>query len=164
MADAKLERNKIFEELVKDYDELDELKIKETINLYVNSETNCYDVLKLVTYNFNYLVKLLKQENEEVTIENIEFNLLNLQKFIYDNTIDVINNINLSEDKNIAGIISEMYKLNSIVIVEDKLGLDQIDRVIESVDKLLIYYDIYALMINLKDFRYLIDAPEALRK
>ena len=57
-----------------------------------------------------------------------------------------------------------MYKLNSIVIVEDKLGLDQIDRVIESVDKLLIYYDIYALMINLKDFRYLIDAPEALRK
>ena len=89
---------------------------------------------------------------------------MNLQKFIYDNTIDVINNISLSEDKNIAGIICEMYKLNSITIVEDKLGLDQIDKVIESVDKLLIYYDIYGLMINLKDFRYLIDAPEALRK
>lgn len=164
LADAKLERNKLFDELVKDYEELDGLKIKETINLYVTSESNCYDVLKLVTYNFCYLVKLLEKENEELTIENIEFNLLNLQKFIYDNTIDVINNISLSEDKNIAGIISEMYKLNSITIVEDKLGLDQIDKVIESVDKLLIYYDIYGLMINLKDFRYLIDAPEALRK
>ena len=164
LADTKLQRNNLIIELDNDYKELDDLKIKETINKYVSNETNYYDVLKLTTYNFNYFVKLLKSENEEINIENIDNKLLELNKFIYDSSAEIINNITIAEEKNIPKIISDMYKLNSLIVDETKISPDQVDRLIENVDKLLIYFDIYTLMMNLKEIKFLIEAPEVLKK
>ncbi len=164
LSDAKIERNRIIGELLNQYKELDDLKIKEVINKYVTSETNCYDVLKFATYNFHYFISLLESDNEAITIENIENNLHELQKFIYDNNIDIIDNINLSEEKDVAKMISERYKLNSILVNEDKLNVNGLKDLLFGVKKLLIYFDIYILMINLKDLRFLIDAPKALGK
>ena len=163
-ADVKLQRNNIIGELVKDYKELDDLKIKDCISKYINNETNYYDVLKFTSYNFNYFISLLEKENEELTLENIDAHLLELNKYIYDSSCEIINNIGIAEVKDIPKIISEMYKLNSITVDENKLTKEQIDKFIEVVDKLLIYFDIYTLMMNLKEIKYLIEAPEILKK
>ena len=163
-ADVRLQRNNIIGELVKDYAELDELKIKECISKYVNAETDYYDVLKFTSYNFNYFITLLGKDNEELTLENIDAHLLELNKFIYDSKCEILNNISISEMKDIPKIISEMYKLNSITVDENKLTKEQIDKFIEIVDKLLIYFDIYTLMINLKEIKFIIQAPEVLNK
>ena len=61
-------------------------------------------------------------------------------------------------------MISERYKLNSILVNEDKLNVNGLKDLLFGVKKLLIYFDIYILMINLKDLRFLIDAPKALGK
>ena len=164
MADTKLQRNNLIIELGNDYKELDDLKIKETINKYISNETTYYDVLKLTTYNFNYFIKLLAKENEEITLENIDKHLLNLNRFIYDSSMEIINNITIAEEKNIPKIISDMYKLNSLIVDETKISPDQVERLIENVDKLLIYFDIYTLMMNLKEIKFLIEAPEVLKK
>ena len=164
LADTKLKRNNIIGELVKDYSELDDLKIKECISKYITNETNYYDILKFTSYNFNYFVKLLEGQNEELSLENIDAHMLELNKYIYDSSCEIINNIVIAEEKNIPKIISEMYKLNSIIVDENKLTKEQIDKFIEIVDKLLIYYDVYTLMMNLKEIKYLIQAPEALNK
>ena len=163
-ADVKLQRNNLITELANDYLELDDLKIKETINKYVTNETSYYDALKLTSYNFVYFVKLLSKENEEITLENIDNHLNELNSFLYDYNSDIINNITIAEDKNISKIISDMYKLNSIIVDETKITAEQIKRFIENVDKLLIYYDIYTLMINLKEIKFLITAPDVLKK
>lgn len=164
LADARLERNKVINELDTLYKELDDLKIKEFVFRYLSSNTNYYDALKFATYNFNYYVQLLKKDNDDIKLSGIESELLNLQKFIYDNEIDIIDNINLSEDKNIAKIISERYKLNSVIVDENKLVDNQINGVIQTVDKLLTYYDIYYLGVNLKDFSFLLEVPKIIKK
>ena len=161
LADTKLERNNLINELVADYEELNDLKIKDSISNYISNETSYYDVLKFTTYNFNYFVKLLEKNGDELVIENIDNKLLELNKFIYDNSCEIINNIQLSQEKDIPKIISEMYKLNSLNVQEDKIGNDSY---IQTVDKLLIYYDIYALKINLKDIKFIIDAKAILKK
>ena len=101
------EKSKILTELVSDYAEVDELKIKDTISKYVTDETNYYDIFKLATYNFNYFTSLLKRENSDITLEEIKERMDELQKYIYDNYVDIIDNIKIIEDKDIGKIICE---------------------------------------------------------
>ena len=162
LADAKVERIKQFDDLANLYKELDELKIKETINKYVNNDTNYFDVLKLTSYNFNYFITLLEKHEIEVNIENIDKELYKLYKYIYDGDFSLINNIILSDDKDPIKIISEMYTLNGILVGEDKLDDEQIDRLIENVNKILICYDIKRLKVELKDFKFILDVKDAL--
>ena len=158
------ERNKVITELINDYNELDTLKIKDDIYNFVNEDTDLYNVLVFTSYNFEYFVHLLELDNEEMTIVNIDKHMLKLKKFIYDNYIDVLNNILISEDKSLEKIIVDMYKLNSIVLSEDDLALDQINKYLENVDKLLVYFDVYTVMLNLKDVDFLLKAPAIINK
>ena len=50
-----------------------------------------------------------------------------------------------------------MYVLNDMNLDEDKLDASRLDALIDNVNKLLIYYDIYFLQINLKDFEFLLN-------
>ena len=164
IADQKLMRNSIIKELVTDYETLDELKIKDTISKYVTNETNYYDILKFTSYNFCYFIKLLEKQNEEINIENINDHMLKLNQYIYDNSMEIINNITINDEKNIPKIISDMYKLNSLNVEEEKVVPEQIRKTIDNVDKLLLYFDIYALSINLKEIKFLVTAPSMIKK
>ncbi len=157
VANSKIERNKIIENLRVLYGELDDLKIKEFINKYVNPENNYFEILKFITYNFYYFVNLLKMNNDDVSVESIDSKMLELEQFIYDYDIDILDNISISEEKNIVNIIKDMYVLNDMNLDEDKLDASRLDALIDNVNKLLIYYDIYFLQINLKDFEFLLN-------
>ena len=162
LANAKLERNKVFSNLNNLYKELNELSIKDTIKNHCTLETNYYDVLKLTTYNFDYFINLLVKNEIELSKKVIDDNVLELQRFIYDRNVDVIDNVVLSEEKDISKMISDMYKLNGIVVDEEKLNNDQVDKIIEGVNKLIIYFDILNLEIDLSEIRYIIDATKQL--
>lgn len=164
LAAVKSEKNKVILELSNDYKELDDLKIKHYIFNFTNEESDYYNALKFASYDFVYFVELLEKDNEELNIENIDKHLLNLNKYLYDNDISIINNVGILDEKDLPKIISEMFKLNSLILETDSLSSDVIDKEIEIVDKTLIYFDIYTLMINLADFDYLLKAPETLNK
>ena len=163
LSEAKQRKNQLMNELVADYAELDTLKIKDTIYKYVNNDTNYYDLLKFATYNFNYFASLIKTQNEEADIEYIKDSMLELQKFIYDNYIDIINNVTILEERELDKIICEKYKLNSIAITPEKMDLEQIDVLISNIHKLLLNYDIERLGLNLKDIKFLLDVPEIVK-
>ena len=161
---AKAERNNLLNEIFNDYVELDSIKIKDTIYNYVTDETTYYDLLKFATYNFSYIVSLLKKEDPEVSLDGIKDTMAELQMFIYDNYIDIIDYVTVKEDKELDKIIYEKYKLNSIVVNLEKMELDQIDKYMDTVDKLILYYDINKLKINLSDIKFLLDTDDTLKK
>ncbi len=157
LSDTKLERTKTLELLSNLYKELGELDIKETIKNYFTNDTNYYDSLKLTTYNFNYFISLLAAKEVPITIENIDKYMLSLQKYLYDHDVDIIDNITLSVEKDIGKMISEMYQLNGIIVDEDKVN-EQVDKIIEDSEKILVYYDINNLQINLDEIKFVIDS------
>lgn len=161
---AITERNKLIDELINDYKELDELRIKDYIYNYVTPETSLYNILVFTSYNLVYFVNLLEKEGEEITVDIVNKNMLTLQKYLYDNYIDIINNITIDEDKQIDKIIVEMYKRNSIVLSEDDISVDQIDKYLDSVNKLIVYFDVYTVMLNLKDVDFILKVPNVLKK
>ena len=140
------------------------MKIKETIYNCVNDESTYFDLLKFATYNFTYIVNLVKKNNAEADLREIKDTMLELEKFIYDNYIDIINNITIKEDKEVDKVIFEKYKLNSINVNIEKLTEDQIDKYLLSIDKLILHYDIQNLGIDLSDIKFLLDTNETLKK
>ena len=158
------EKYKLLDEIVKDYDELDTLKIKDTIYNYVNEETNYYDLFKLTTYNFNYFVELLKKENSDITTEEIKSRLDELQKYIYDNYVDIIDNIRISENKELDKIVCDKYKLNGINVNHDNLELDAIDKYIQTIDKAILYFNIDKLHLDLEGIKFVLDSKDIVKK
>ena len=163
LADCKLERNNIIAELIKDYEELDSMKIKDIIFKYVDNETSCFDMLKLASYNYDYFVELLKRENESISVKEIDSKMLELQRFIYDNNSEILNNININDEKEMNKIICEKYKLNNIDINIERLELEEIDKLILDVEKLLIKFDLDRNNIDLNEIRYLLDAEDVMK-
>ena len=163
IADTKLERNNIIAEIIKDYDELDELKIKECIFKYVDNETSCFDMLKLASYNYDYFVELLKRDNPDITVKEIDNKLLELQRFIYDNNSDILNNININDEKEMNKIIVEKYKLNNIELNIDSLELGEIDKLIDNVEKLILSFDVERNSIDLNEIKYILDTEDVLK-
>ena len=158
------EKYKLLDEIVKDYEELDSLKIKDTVFNYVTEETNYYDLFKLTTYNFNYFVELLKKQNSDITTEEILAKLDELQKYIYDNYVDIIDNIRIIENKELDKVVCDKYKLNDLIVNHDNLTLDQIDKYIVSVDKAILFYDIDRLNINLEGIKFILDTDDIFKK
>ena len=158
------EKGKLLTELISDYEEVDGLKIKDTIYNYVTDETNYYDIFKLATYNFKYITSLLKKENSEITLDEIKEKIDELQKYIYDNYVDIIDNIKIIENKDISKIICEKYKLNSINVNPDNLELDQIDSYIKNIDSAILYFDVQKLNLDLNGIKFILDSREMLKK
>ena len=158
------EKGKLLTELISDYEEVDNLKIKDTISNYVTDETNYYDIFKLATYNFNYMTSLLKKDNPDITLDEIKEKIDELQKYIYDNYVDIIDNIRIIENKDIGKIICDKYKLNSIIVNEDNLSLDQIDAYIKSIDNAILYFDVKRLNLDLNGIKFILDSRELFKK
>ena len=158
------EKSKIIAELLLDYDDVDELKIKDTIYNHVTDETTYYDIFKFTTYNFNYFVSLIRKENKDITPEEIKESLDELQKYIYDNYVDIIDNIKISDVKDIEKIICEKYQLNDITVDPESLNIDEIDKYIENIGKAILYFDVERLNIDLEGIKFLLDSDEIVKK
>ncbi len=154
-SESKLNRNNCIVELYKLYRELDDLKINDTIYNEVSDDTSYYVLLSLVALDFNYFVKLLKEQKENITMEDIDNNLNKLFKFVYGNECNIVNNISISENKNIAQIISDRYRLININVNEEKISEETIDSYLKNLGNLILSYDITKNKINIEELDYI---------
>lgn len=153
--ESKLNRNNCIVELYKLYRELDDLKINDTIYNEVSDDTSYYVLLSLVTLDFNYFVKLLKEQKENLTMEDIDNNLNKLFKFVYGNELNIVNNISISENKNISQIISDRYRLININVNEEKISEESIDSYLKNLGNLILSYDINKNKIDIDELEYI---------
>ena len=96
--------------------------------------------------------------------EKIKASLDELQKYIYDNYVDIIDNIKISDVKDIEKIICDKYQLNDITVNPESLNIDEIDKYIESISKAILYFDVERLNIDLESIKFLLDSDEIVKK
>ena len=154
-SDTKLTRNNCIIELYRLYRELDDLKINDTIFTSVNNETSYYNLLMIASANFNYFVKLLKEQNDVISMNEINSNIKELFKFVYCNDLNIINNISITEDKNIPQIISDRYRLVNINIGEDKISEETVDSYLKNLNNVILRYDIINNKINTEELEFI---------
>lgn len=148
-------RNTTLTEILNLYKELDELEIGESIYKNVTPDSSYLEVLSLMLHNFHYLVKLIKEQYEDVEINVIRQCIDRLSEFVYQTNISLISNINIAEDKNIAQIISDRYKISNIKLEEADLDKEKIDKTLEKINEIIASYDIKSVGIKLDEVEFL---------
>ena len=161
--ELKLKRNTTITDILSLYIELDELTIQNDIYNNVTNETTYQDILKLTCFNTKYFIKLLKDQIDNLTIEDINQNITNLFEYAFVSEINIISNIAISEGKDIPKIIKDKYRLLNISINEENLNKDDIEKVQKNIEDLIIYYNIKKINLNIQDIDFIFKA-EKLKK
>ena len=156
--------NNMIKELDNLYISLDFSIFKESIYNNVTDSSTIYDVLLLVSSNYNYLVNLIKTNNENITdieIGNIREKLLTLLNSPY-NTI--INNIAFLFDGDIATIIRDKYNLLGIKIDNSNLEDSSISNFITLIDSILTYRCIVNSVVSVEDITFIVNSMNILQE
>lgn len=123
--------NNNIDELKKLYLELENNYFLEKI--YGMSEENTlYDVMMLISSNYNYLVGINKDNDIDIECLIKEINI-----FICNPYNSIFNNIWINEDKDIASIIVDRYNLFNFNINKDLLDEGNIDTFINCIDAII---------------------------
>ena len=132
------------------YDELDTDMFNEKLLLF-NGNSELISLLKLANSYYVYQDKLIG-EQELKTDEVIE----EINKFILSPYNNIINNINIENNKDIKQVIVDKYELSSINISADALeDISNIDTIINDINKILYYNVIEKSNLTIEDIIYI---------
>lgn len=152
-----IEQNNLILELKNMYKELDQNKFYNKIYTNLNDNSTIYDVLNLANSYYNYLTKCLIENNKIITQEKIDEQVNKLDEFVKEPSNNIINNMTFTDDKDIAVIIKDRYRLLNFNIKQEDLNSKNIDNLIKTLENIIIYF-------NLKDAKLEIAKIEELLK
>ena len=153
-------RNNLIEDIIKQYSVLDKIAIYETVEKFINNQTSYLDILKIVCFNFSYLVNLYKDNKEDITEEEIKNEIYNLISFVYGNTSDLLLNIFIQEEKNIPLIIRDRFRLINIRVLDEDLSVDNISDFINKINRIIQYYDIKNNNIDINELEFILKVSD----
>ena len=130
--------NKNLLELKDFYRDYDDAKFKEVIATKLNDNSTLLDTLKIVcSYKIDF-AKLLKEENEEITNQEITEKYKKLKEFVLYPNNNIISNTKIIDNRDIVMIVLDKYKMMNINLTKEQLEDNNIDSMISQVDKILI--------------------------
>lgn len=160
----KLDRNTLIEDIYDKYKELDSLKIKDLIFKYISDETTYLDVIRIASYDFNYLVKLFKDNIQNLDLDLINSSISKLYNFAFGINHNIFSNIAIIEDKDIPEMISDRYRLINISLNKDNINSDNMDKLLIKVRNLIVYFDLFKVDLNMDNLSFVLKVHKLMKK
>ena len=140
------------------YQDYDITKINELIST-LNNNTTYFDILKIISSSYTYLRKILEENNNEITDEEVDNKQKFLEEFLFSNKLTILDNINLLNDTNISNIISNRYKLLNLKLESEEIE-SNIDSIIETLNKIKKINIINNSKVNIKEIEFQTEAKK----
>ena len=121
-----------------------------------------YDLLKLTTYFFSFLVDLVIDEFEDATQDVIYDKIADFKEFIKNPNITIINNISITQEKDIALTIKDKYKLCNMNVMKEDFEEDNLDKLMSNVDVICTYNNIKRSNLSVEDIKFILQAGKLL--
>lgn len=148
-------QNTIINKLKELYDNLFDNDLLDRLYKVINSDTTYDEVIEIYYNNYLYLTKLIKTLNDEVTLEELTNNIDIVKNIYFSPYKTFLKSSLLGEDKDIKLVFSDCYSLVSYNINVDLLdNYDEISDLRNNIYKIIIYYYINALGINIEDIEF----------
>lgn len=148
-------QNTIINKLKELYDNLFDNDLLDRLYKVINSDTTYDKVIEIYYNNYLYLTKLIKSLNDEVTLEELTNNIDIVKNIYFSPYKTFLKSSLLGEDKDIKLVFSDCYSLVSYNINVDLLdNYDEINDLRNNIYKIIIYYYINALGINIEDIEF----------
>lgn len=149
-------RNNLINDIINKYNELDESAIYDVISRNIDNQTSYIDILKMVCFNFSYLMKVYKSKSEDITLDEVLNNMNDLVEFVYGSNDDLLSNIFILDDKNISLIIRDRFRLVNIKVLDEDIEQDNILGFIDKINSIIRYYDIKNNNIDLEELEFIL--------
>lgn len=121
-------------ELKNTYRDLEENKIKNIISVSLNDNSTIYDVLLLASRFYSFLVNTIIDTFPDIVQDDIQDLVEKFKGFISYPKMTIINNIKISEDKDILLMVKDKYNLCNINISKEDIEEDKISDLISTVN------------------------------
>jgi len=137
------------------YKEYEENLFLESVGA-LDETTSIYEALELAVSNYRYINRLIK--NNDDTLDNQAVNQIidEINYYLYSSDLSVIDNIYITDERDIAMVIFDKYNLYGFNIQPELLEPENIDGLVEIVTILVnhIYFDKVNVEINNLKFIY----------
>lgn len=157
--ELSLKIDTILETLNTEYNELEEISIKDQIYNNIKDDTDLKETLEIVSINIKYFYDFYKEEYTDLTIEELIKLINKLKKYLYTNNLNIISNVKIVDNENICQNITDHYSLLNINITESDLEED-IDTTIKNINTIITYYDIQKLNIDINKIEFLVQVQK----
>lgn len=144
------------------YEELELDKFNELISKQ-NDNITLYDLLSIATSYYIYLRKIISTNSSDLSNELVDKNIEEIKKFVLGFNVNIINNISINEERNIANIISDKYNLLDINITTDNIE-NNLDNTIETINKILLKDTLDKSPLNYEDIEFICNVQEIITK
>ena len=116
------------------YKELELNKFYNKIYTNLTDDSKIYEVLKLANSYYNYLADCIIRNNKTIAQEEIDEMIDELDEFLKNPNNTIINNLTILDDKDVALIIKDRYKLLNFTIEKEDISLNNIDSLISTLE------------------------------
>ena len=157
--ELSLKVDTILETLNTEYNELEEISIKDQIYNNIKDDTDLKETLEIVSINIKYFYDFYKEEYTDLTIEELIKLINKLKKYLYTNNLNIISNVKIVDNENICQNITDHYSLLNINITESDLEED-IDTTIKNINTIITYYDIQKLNLDINKIEFLVQVQK----
>ena len=149
-------------ELKQIYMDYEENKVKNIITTSLNDSSTIYDVLLLISNFYVFLVKSIIKEYPEIKPDEIKDVSEQFRLFIKYPKITIINNVKITEDKDITLMIKDKYNLCDIIITKEDLDEDNLPNLITIVNNICQSNYIKNSKTTLEDIQFLLQVNKIL--
>lgn len=116
-------------------------------NLAVNS--TLFKALLMACQYYSFLAEYFLKKENDLTYQQIDERIKELLNFVLDPHNTLINNITILEEVDVAEIVVANYNLFNINIDKDMISSSNLDSLIESLEKILIFDELKKLDISI---------------
>lgn len=146
-----------YEKLLEKFNDFEDKNFNETIYQDLSSNSSILDALRCVSFNFIYFANMIKQNEENITFDELTERFNKLKDIIFKYNYKILESNILLDDKDIAQIICDKYKLENINITKEELEKDAILKCIDDIEKLIIDDHIKQSKLSISDIQFIIE-------
>lgn len=157
------EQNQIIEELKNDYKELELNKYLNKIATFLDENSTLREVLNLANSYYGNLANCIIENNKNITQEKIDLQVQKLNEFINNPYNNIINNLTILDEKDIAMIIKDRYKLLNFNIKQEDFSSKNIETLIKTLENILISFNIKRVGFRTQDIKESIEIKQTLK-
>jgi len=149
--------NNLLNTIIDKYDKFDDSSLNDIIYHKLSLDSTVLEILKFVSSNYLYFVKLTKGLDDNISINDITLRYEELKKDINNNRYSLLNNIALLDEKQMKQIIVDKYNLEHINLTIESLEPNNIEKTMNDIKLLIDYEDLLVSKINLDDVKLYFD-------
>ena len=137
--------------------------IARAIKNKISETTTILETLIFATSYYNFIARKIIKQFPEITEDEINSMIVRLKEAIKQPNFSVINNMNITEVKDMAIIIKDKYKLLGLNVNKEDFEEGSVDSLNAMVKTLTMYNNIKSSNITIEDIDFMCKAKEILK-